>query len=82
MSGVKNVSEADFESMRKNSVGTRIHVDMYWNVMQGCQIVLNLGSVYGFLEEESNSRSDKKFNIEENEIGQFRPLCRWQGLYN
>lgn len=73
MSGVKIAPGADFESMRKKfSEWTRIHADMYWNTMQECQNVLNLGSGYGFLEEELNSRSDKKFNIEGNEIGQFR----------
>lgn len=64
---------SDFESMRKKfSEWTRIHADMYWEKLQGCENVLNLGSGYGFLEEELNKRPGKKFNIEGDDIGKFR----------
>lgn len=64
---------SDFESMRKKfAEWTQIHADMYWDKLQKCKNVLNLGSGYGFLEEEFNNRSGKKFNIEGDDIGQFR----------
>lgn len=63
----------DFESMRKKfAEWTQIHADMYWNKLQKCKNVLNLGSGYGFLEEEFNRRPGKKFNIEGADISQFR----------
>lgn len=64
---------SDFESMRKKFVEwTKAHADMYWPVLQECKRVLNLGSGYGFLEEELNKRPGKKFEIMGNEIGKFR----------
>lgn len=72
-SGVKIAPGSDFLSMRKKfSEWTKIHADMYWHIMQKCKRVLNLGSGYGFLEEELNSRTGKRFSIEGNEIGKFR----------
>ena len=72
-SGVKIAPGSDFESMRKKfSEWTRIHADMYWPILQKCKKVLNLGSGYGFLEEELNNRTGKQFGIEGNEIGKFR----------
>ncbi len=70
---VKIAPGSDFESMRKKfSEWTKIHADMYWDELQMCENVLNIGSGYGFLEEELNKRSGKKFNIEGDDIGQFR----------
>lgn len=64
---------SDFEAMRlKFSEWTKIHADMYWDKLQDCEYVLNIGSGYGFLEEELNMRSGKKFMIEGEEIGKYR----------
>lgn len=64
---------SDFEAMRvKFSEWTKIHADMYWEKLQNCKFVLNLGSGYGFLEEEFNKRPNKNFIIEGDDIGQFR----------
>lgn len=72
-STVKIAPGSDFNSMRKKfAEWTKIHADMYWDTLQTCCEVLNLGSGYGFLEEELNHRPEKKFNIEGDEIGQFR----------
>lgn len=63
----------DFNAMRqKFSEWTKIHADMYWEKLQSCKYVLNIGSGYGFLEEELNKRDGKLFQIEGNEIGKFR----------
>lgn len=71
--GVQIAPGSDFESMRKKfSEWTQIHADMYWPVLQGCKKVMNLGSGYGFLEEELNKRPGKSFEIVGNEIGRFR----------
>ncbi len=70
---VKISSGSDFEAMRKKfSEWTKMHADMYFEKCQQHKNVLNLGSGYGFLEENLNKRSDKKFNIEGIEIGEFR----------
>lgn len=72
-SGVVISAGSDFETMRKKFVEwTKIHADMYWDKLQECKKVLNLGSGYGFLEEELNRRNGKKFEIVGNEIGKFR----------
>lgn len=64
---------SDFESMRKKfAEWTLMHADMYWDKLQECGNVLNIGSGYGFLEEEFNKRPGKKFNIEGDDIGRFR----------
>lgn len=64
---------SDFDAMRtKFKEWTKIHVDIYWDILQSKQKVLNLGSGYGFFEEEINNREEKKFEIEGDEIGQFR----------
>lgn len=64
---------SDFESMRlKFSEWTKIHADMYWDILQEHKKVLNLGSGYGFFEEELNNRQGRKFEIEGDEIGEFR----------
>lgn len=64
---------SDFESMRKKWAEWTIkHADMYWDKLQKCSDVLNIGSGYGFLEEEFNKRSGKTFHIEGDDIGQFR----------
>lgn len=71
--GVKIASGSDFASMRKKfKEWTMKHADMYWDMMQECEHVLDIGSGYGFLEEELNARNNKKFEIEGIEIGQFR----------
>jgi 2-polyprenyl-3-methyl-5-hydroxy-6-metoxy-1,4-benzoquinol methylase len=70
---VKIAPGSDFESMRmKFSEWTKIHADMYWDKLQECKNVLNIGSGYGFLEEELNKRPGKRFNIEGDDIGQIR----------
>ena len=51
---------------------TKIHADMYFEKLQKYENVLNIGSGYGFLEEEYNKRGDKKFIIEGDDIGRFR----------
>lgn len=64
---------SDLESMRRKfSEWTKLHADMYWDMLQNCEYVLNIGSGYGFLEEEFSKRKDKKFQIEGNDIGKFR----------
>lgn len=64
---------SDFEAMRvKFSEWTKVHVDMYWEILQQHKNVLNLGSGYGFLEEELNKREGRKFSIEGDEIGKYR----------
>lgn len=72
--GKIKISEGtDFDSMRiRFSEWTKLHTDMYWERLQKHKNVLNLGSGYGFFEESLNNRSDKKFNIEGVEIGDFR----------
>lgn len=70
---VKIAPGSDFASMKKKfAEWTHIHADLYWDKLQQCDYVLNLGSGYGFLEEELNSRPNRKFQIEADEIGQFR----------
>lgn len=70
---VKIAEGSDFVTMRKKfSEWTKMHADMYYEKLQKHRNVLNLGSGYGFLEEELNNRKDKKFNIEGIEIGDFR----------
>lgn len=64
---------SDMEAMRtKFSEWTKIHADMYWEKLQRHSKVLNLGSGYGFLEEELNKREKKNFIIEGVEIGKYR----------
>lgn len=64
---------SDFESMRqKFREWTKTHADMYWDLLQNCEFVLNIGSGYGFLEEELNKRPEKRFCIEGDDIGQIR----------
>lgn len=64
---------SDFEAMKKKfSEWTKIHADLYWDILQEHSKVLNLGSGYGFLEEELNKRPGRKFVIEGDEIGRFR----------
>ena len=64
---------SDFDAMRtKFKEWTKIHVDIYWDILQSKQKVLNLGSAYGFFEEEINNWEKKKIEIEGDEIGQFR----------
>lgn len=47
---------SDFDAMRtKFKEWTKIHVDIYWDILQSKQKVLNLGSAYGFFEEEINN---------------------------
>lgn len=78
-SSFKIASGNDFDSIRvKFAEWTKIHADMYWDKLQECKFVLNLGSGYGFLEEELNKRPDRKFTIEGDEIGRFR-LENWVG---
>lgn len=75
----QNAAISDFEAMRvKFSEWTKIHADMYWDKLQECNYVLNLGSGFGFLEEELNKREGRKFHIEGDEIGKFR-LDNWVG---
>lgn len=70
---VKISEGSDFEVMRiKFSEWTKMHADMYYPKCQEHKNVLNLGSGYGFFEENMNSRPDRKFNIEGVEIGDFR----------
>ena len=70
---IKIAPGSDFESMRKKfTEWTKIHADMYWDKLQKHNNILNIGSGYGFLEEELNSREGKRFNIEGDEIGRFR----------
>lgn len=70
---VKIAPGSDFISMKKKfAEWTQIHADMYWDTLQKCNYVINLGSGYGFLEEELNKRPNRKFHIEGDEIGQFR----------
>lgn len=64
---------SDFESMRiKFSEWTKMHADMYYDKCQQHKNILNLGSGYGFFEENLNNRSDRRFHIEGVEIGDFR----------
>ena len=54
---VKIAPGSDFDSMKKKfREWTQIHADMYWNIFQVHKNILNLGSGYGFLEEELNKR--------------------------
>ncbi len=70
---VKIAPGSDFDSMRKKfKEWTKVHADMYWERLQKCDYVLNIGSGYGFLEEELNKRPKKNFQIEGDDIGQFR----------
>lgn len=70
---IKIAPGSDFESMRKKfTEWTKFHADMYWDKLQEHENILNIGSGYGFLEEELNRRDGKKFNIEGDEIGRFR----------
>lgn len=70
---VKIAPGSDFDSMRKKfKEWTKVHADMYWERLQICDYVLNIGSGYGFLEEELNKRPKKRFQIEGDDIGQFR----------
>lgn len=63
----------DFETMRvKFHEWTKMHADMYWEKLQQHKKVLNLGSGYGFLEEELNKRPGRTFEIEGEDIGAFR----------
>jgi 2-polyprenyl-3-methyl-5-hydroxy-6-metoxy-1,4-benzoquinol methylase/DNA-directed RNA polymerase subunit RPC12/RpoP len=71
--GVKIAPGADFAAMKsKFAEWTTVHADMYWEHMQKCKYVLDVGSGYGFLEEELNKREGKKFVIEGIEIGDYR----------
>lgn len=71
--GIRIAPGADFNSMRKKfSEWTKAHADMYWSTLQKAKHVLNIGSGYGFLEEEFNKRDGKLFQILGNEIGKFR----------
>lgn len=70
---------SDFEAMRtKFSQWTKMHADMYWDMLQTHEKILNLGSGYGFLEEELLKRESRKFEIEGDDIGKFR-LDNWVG---
>lgn len=70
---------SDFEAMKiKFAQWTKIHADMYWDMLQTHEKVLNLGSGYGFLEQELNRRNGRKFEIEGDDIGKFR-LDHWVG---
>lgn len=82
--GVQIIPNSDFETIRtKYYEWNKIHADMYWEQLQKCEKVLNVGSGYGFLENEFNNREGKKFDIEGVEIGQYR-LERYVGgkVYN
>lgn len=71
---------SDFETMRvKYAEWTKAHVDMYYDILQRHQHVLELGSGYGFFAEEASRRPDRKFFIEGVEIGEFR-LAHYVGL--
>ncbi len=72
--GKVKISEgSDFVTMRKKfSEWTKMHADMYYDKLQEHKNIIDLGSGYGFFEEELNSRKDKKFKIEGVEIGDFR----------
>lgn len=73
MGKVKIAEGSDFETMReKFSEWTKMHADMYYEKLQEHKNIIDLGSGYGFFEEELNNRKDKKFNIEGIEIGDFR----------
>lgn len=64
---------SDFEIIKKKYAEWNIiHADMYWDKLQKCKNVLNIGSGYGFLEEELNKRPSKRFHIEGDDISQFR----------
>lgn len=70
---VKVSGGSDFKDMRiKFSEWTKMHANMYFKKCQKHKNVLNLGSGYGFFEENMNNRPDKRFNIEGVEIGDFR----------
>lgn len=63
MGKVKIAEGSDFEAMRiKFSEWTKMHADMYYEKLQQHKNVIDLGSGYGFFEEELNNRKDKKFN--------------------
>lgn len=67
-SGVHISPGSGFEAMKtKFKEWTRIHADMYWEMLQKHERVMNLGSEYGFLEEEFNKREGRLFEIEGNE---------------
>ena len=63
----------DFDAMRvKFSEWTKQHVDIYFDMLQNYENVLEIGSGYGFFMEMLNNNPERKFNIEGIEIGQFR----------
>lgn len=64
---------SDFETMRVKYVEwTKAHADMYYDILQQHQHVLEIGSGYGFFAEEVGRRPDRRFSIEGVEIGEFR----------
>lgn len=64
---------SDFEAMRvKFSEWTKKHVNIYFNELQNYNNILEVGAGYGFFMEELNLKSNKKFNIEGIEIGEYR----------
>ena len=64
---------SDFEAMRvRYSEWTKQHADIYFDILQNYENILEIGSGYGFFMEALNARSDRRFDIEGIEIGQFR----------
>jgi len=70
---IKIAEGSDFETMRvKFSEWTEQHVNIYFDMLQKCENVLEIGAGYGFFMEALNARTECKFNIEGIEIGKFR----------
>jgi SAM-dependent methyltransferase len=72
--GIANIARgSDFEAMRiKFAEWTREHVDMYFDVLQRYDNVLEIGAGYGFFMEALNACPERNFSIEGVEIGRFR----------
>jgi len=70
---VKIADGSDFETMRvKFAEWTKEHVNIYFDMLQEHENVLEIGAGYGFFMEALNARPERKFNIEGIEIGKFR----------
>lgn len=64
---------SDFEAMRMKFLEwTAEHANIYFDMLQNHESVLEIGAGYGFFMESVNKRPDRRFNIEGIEIGKFR----------
>ncbi len=62
---VKIADGSDFETMRvKFAEWTKEHVNIYFDMLQEHENVLEIGAGYGFFMEALNASPERKFNIE------------------